>query len=211
MCTLAAGPLPEAKMSRIRSLLDSRYTFWALLCAPGLWITLSYARGTTFYGEILHASGDLAAQLLIATLALTPLRLLFSRALWTTWLLRRRRYLGVAAFAYALLHTIVYRERLGNLDEILAQALETAMWTGWLALAVMLPLALTSNDVSVRRLGHAWKTLHRLAYIGAVLTLAHWYFAAFDPTPGLIYFGLLGCLEIFRLWASRANLRRRPT
>jgi sulfoxide reductase heme-binding subunit YedZ len=75
----------------------------------------------------------------------------------------------------------------------------------------MLPLALTSNDVSVRRLGHAWKTLHRLAYIGAVLTLAHWYFAAFDPTPGLIYFGLLGCLEIFRLWASRANLRRRPT
>jgi len=198
-------------MSRIRWLLDSRYTFWALLYAPGLWITLGYIRGTTFYGEILHASGELAAQLLIAALALTPLRLLFSRAPWTTWLLRRRRYIGVAAFAYALLHTIVYCERLGSLDAILAQAIEAAMWTGWLALAVMLPLALTSNDVSVRRLGHAWKMLHRLAYVSAVLTLAHWYFAAFDPTPGLIYFGLLAGLEIFRLWAGRATLRRRPT
>ena len=190
-------------MSRIRRLLDSRYSLWALLYAPGLWMTLGYVRGTTFYGELLHASGELAAQLLIATLAITPLRLLFSRASWTTWLLRRRRHLGVAAFAYALLHTVVYCERLGELAEILAQALEAAMWTGWLALAVMLPLALTSNDVSVRRLGPAWKALHRLAYLAAALTLAHWYLAAFDPNPGLIYFGLLACLEIFRVWAGR--------
>lgn len=198
-------------MSRIRSLLDSRYAFWALLYAPGLWTTLGYARGATFYGEILHTSGEIAAVLLIATLALTPLRLLFARAPWTTWLLRRRRYIGVAAFAYALLHTIVYCERLGNLGEILAQTVEIAIWTGWLALAVMLPLALTSNDTSVRRLGHRWKTLHRLAYAGAALTFAHWYFAAFDPTPGLIYFGLLACLEVFRFWARRAKLQRHPT
>lgn len=197
------------QMSRIRRLLNSPYLVWLLLALPGINMCQGYFRGTIFYGELMHSSGDLAAQLLVAALAITPVRWMFPRSAWPIWLVQRRRYIGVAAFAYASLHAAVYAQRLGALDTIAAQAREAAMWTGWLGLGVMLPLALTSNDASVRFLRRAWKRLHRLAYPAALLTLAHWFLAAFDPTAGLVYFALLACLEGFRVWRGYVFRKQR--
>lgn len=171
-------------------------------------MTQGYWRGTVFYGEVMHASGEVAAALLIAALSLTPLRVILPRVAWLLWLMQRRRYLGVAAFGYALLHAWVYAQRLGAVDAIWTQAAAPDMWTGWLALAIMLPLALTSNNLSVRKLGRSWKRLHRLVYAAALLTLAHWFLAAFDPTMGLIYFGLLGCIRLLGRWRGRRTRRR---
>jgi len=189
-------------MRRIRQLLNSRYTVWTMFALPGVWMMQGYWRGTAFYGELMHATGDLAAELLILALLITPLRMLLPRYAWPLWLLQRRRYIGVAAFAYAALHALLYAERLGTFAAVWAQAAELDLLAGWLGLAIMLPLALTSNNVSMRKLGRGWKRLHRSVHAAAALTLAHWYLAAFDPTMGIVYFAGLTFVALF------AQLRR---
>ncbi len=184
---------------RLAKLRDSYLGLAALLAAPWCWLAFAYLTGRTFYGEMVHASGDWAVWCLMATLAVSPLRRLFPRQAWTAWLLPRRRYLGVAAFAYALLHAAVYVLRLGDLPRILSEALEAGLLTGWLAFALFVPLALTSNNTSVRRLGRAWKRLHRLVYAAAVLTFAHWILTAFDPTAAYAHLAGLAALEAMRL------------
>ena len=184
---------------------------WALLALPGAFMTYRYVQGTTFYGEYLHATGELGARLLIVTMAVTPLRLVFSGAAWTRWLVRRRRNLGVAAFGYALLHATAYLQR-QSLTVITKEAAELALATGWVALLVMLLLAATSNDAAVRLLGRRWKWLHRAVYAAAVLTFAHWILTAFDPLPGAAHLGVLAALEAIRVWKTvRTTDRVAPT
>ena len=185
----------------MRRLLDSPYLVWVILAAPGAWWLQGYFRETIFYGEFVHASGVLSARLLILTLALTPLARLLPHAQWLRWLRRRRRYLGVASFAYGLLHAAVYLERQQSLSAIFEDAVAAAMWTGWLALFLMLILAATSNDRSVRRLGKRWPLLHRAVYAAAVLSFAHWILSAFDPVQGYIHLGVLAALEAIRVFS----------
>ena len=137
------------------------------------------------------------------SLAITPMRLFFSESNWPNWLLHRRRYFGVAAFAYAVLHTAVYVDRKIGSGLLLQEGAEFSMWTGWLALAILVPLAMTSNDASLRRLKRAWKKLHRWVYLAALLTFTHWIFIAFDFVPGLIHFLVLFLLETYRIWKRR--------
>jgi sulfoxide reductase heme-binding subunit YedZ len=183
------------------------YLLWFLLALPFLWMTNAFRAGDLFYGEIIHESGEFSARLLMLTMAITPLRLMFSDAAWPNWLLHQRRYFGVAAFGYAALHTLVYLNHKGSAGLVVEEAVEFSMWTGWLALAIFLALAATSNDVSVRRLRRRWKKLHRWVYAAALLTFAHWIFVAFDFIPGLIHFLLLLLLESYRLWKRRAMKR----
>lgn len=81
----------------------------------------------------------------------------------TRWLLRNRRYLGIASFCYALLHTLFYVLDAGSLSKMVSQLTRLDIWTGWLGLLIMVPLTLTSNDAAVRKLGRRWKTLLRWA------------------------------------------------
>jgi sulfoxide reductase heme-binding subunit YedZ len=73
------------------------------------------------------------------------------------------------------------------------------MWSGWLAVGILLLLAATSNDASVRWLKRRWQLLHRAAYIAAILSFAHWVLSAFDPVPGYLHFAVLAILETIRL------------
>ena len=189
--------------SRTVRLLTSTAFCWALLALPGVFMTYRYVQGATFYGEYLHATGELGARLLIAAMAITPLRLLLPNAGWVRWLALRRRWVGVAAFGYSLLHAAAYLQRQA-LTAIVADAADIAILTGWLALLVMLVLAATSNDASVRVLQRRWKWLHRAVYTAAALTFAHWILAAFDPVPGAIHVSVLAVLEALRLWRARA-------
>ena len=195
----------------LRRLIDSPYPLWLLLALPGAVIIGRYATGATFYGEVVLATGDLSAKLLIAAMAVTPLTLMFPGRPWVRWLLRRRRYLGVAAFGYAALHTVVYLFRKGTFALILAEGVEPGLLAGWIALAIFVPLAITSNDAAVRRLRRLWKRLHRWVYAAAVLTFVHWVIEAYDPVPGLIHLAVLAALEGFRLWKTNRGGRRRST
>jgi sulfoxide reductase heme-binding subunit YedZ len=185
----------------LRAIWASRPFLWLILALPGLWILYRWAATPDVYGfgHAVGDSGDWAAWLLMATLAVTPVRLLFRRRGWTTWLARRRRDLGVASFAYAAGHTIIYLAEKASLDALLADLGLPDILVGWLALALFVPLAATSNDLATRALKRSWKRLHRLVYPAAILTFLHWVLAAFDPTTAYIHVGILAAIEIVRI------------
>ncbi len=189
----------------LRRLVDSHYFLWLLLVLPGAVILIGYINGEAFYGEVVHFTGEFSARLLIVAMAITPLRLMFPGRPWVGWLIQRRRYFGVAAFGYAALHTGVYLARTGVLVDVLADAAEPGILTGWLALVIFIPLAITSNEWSVRRLRRWWKRIHRWVYAAALLTFAHWLLVAFDFVPGLIHLLVLGALEGYRVWKTRLS------
>jgi methionine sulfoxide reductase heme-binding subunit len=138
---------------------------------------------------------------------ITPLRMLFPKSGFLRWLAARRRYLGVAAFAYAVFHTALYVADMGSLQAVFGEFFILGIWTGWLALFIFLPLALTSNDFSVRRLGPSWKSLQRLVYAAALATLLHWIFVHNQIAPALVHFLPLAALEGYRIWRN-FNRRR---
>ena len=184
-------------------ILNSRYFIWVLLAVPAVIMLGGYLSEQLYYGELMHASGEVSGRLLILTLAITPLRLMFPAKQWPNWLLRRRRYLGVGTFSYALLHTLFYLQKVGVVSEILAESLAFEYWTGWLALLIFVALAATSNDRSVRMMKSVWKKLHRWIYAAAILAFLHWIFVAFNFVPGLVHASLLVALEAIRILRSR--------
>jgi sulfoxide reductase heme-binding subunit YedZ len=178
---------------------------WLVLAIPAAVTLTGYAADTMTYGEVVHASGEWSVRLLIVTMAITPLRLLFRCAEWPYWLTRRRRSFGVATFAYAILHTLVYVLRKADFALVVEEGSAPELATGWLALGIFAALAITSNDASLRLLRRSWKALHRFVYAAAVLTFAHWLLIAFDIVPGLIYAAILIGLEGSRLAFSRSK------
>lgn len=123
--------------------------------------------------DALNPTGALSAILFIFALLATPLRRIWPRAPLALWLLRNRRYLGVASFGYALLHTLLYVLDAGSSAMVIREVSRLDIWSGWAALLIMAPLALTSSDHWVRRLGPRWKSLQRLAYAAALLGFLH--------------------------------------
>lgn len=191
-----------------RSILNSRYFFWLILAIPSIPMVAALAAGGSapdgrpVTEMLLHPTGEFAARFMIIAMMLTPLRMLFPNTGFLVWLIRRRRYLGVAAFCYAAFHTVLYVVDMGSLAAILDEFLAIGIWTGWLAFFIFLPLAITSNDFSLRRLGRSWKTLQRLVYIAAVATLLHWMFVHNNVGPALVHFVPLALLETYRLWRA---------
>ena len=109
-------------MHSFRLLVTSPYLLWIVLALPAAFMLAGYWRETLVYGEIVHASGEMGARLLIVTMAATPLALGFPRAALPRWLLRHRRALGVASFGYTLLHAVVYLQRQEDLSRIVEDA-----------------------------------------------------------------------------------------
>lgn len=186
-------------MTTIRKLLSSRAFVWLVLAAPFVYLSHGFLREQIYYGEMLHASGELSVRLLMLALAVTPARRLFPKARWPRWLVAQRRYFGVASFMYAALHTLVYLDK-QDLASILEDSLAFEMWTGWLALLIFLLLAVTSNDRAVAWLKRRWKTLHRLVYVATALTFLHWIFSAFDVMPAIAHLVVVVALESIRLF-----------
>ncbi|MFC6591854.1 ferric reductase-like transmembrane domain-containing protein [Deinococcus lacus] len=155
----------------------------------------------------LEQTGVLALLLLVLSLACTPLRV------WTgwTWPARVRRALGLLAFGYAALHLLIYALDQGTLAQLPADLLKRPFITaGGLALALLLPLVLTSGRQAVRRLGfQRWQQVHRLVYSAAVLAALHFYWGVKgDKTEPLLYAGALALLLGWRLWRATAPARR---
>ena len=194
------------------AVLRSRPLLWLVLALPGAWMLWRWWATPDLYGygHIIGDSGEWAAWLLMATLAVTPLRLAFRRNAFVQYLMRKRRDLGVASFAYAAGHTIVYLWRKADPAIIWDEVSTPYILAGWVAFALFVPLAITSNDVSMRALKRRWKSLHRLVYPAAVLVFVHWALSAFDPTTAYIHIGILAAIEIVRVvlqWRQRHPAR----
>lgn len=187
---------------RFRSAI-AKYAVWLALCAPALHIIFRYIADTMSYGEVIHETGDWSVCLLFVALSVTPLGRFFQATGWLAFLRFHRRAVGVASFAYAALHTVVYLERKWGADLIVTEALKPGIATGWLALAIYLVLAVTSNNRSVRRLGKSWKTLHRTVYVSAALVFAHWILTAFEPQLAYLVLLALSGVEALRWLPNR--------
>ena len=147
-----------------------------------------------------HELGQWALRLLIATLCITPLRQIFSINL-----LRYRRALGLLAFYYVLMHLTVWLvlDRGLDLHAVFADILRRPYITiGMLALVLLTPLAVTSNNWSIRRMGgKAWAKLHKLVYVAIALGAIHFIMVkkVWLAEP-LIYAGIVALLLAWRAW-----------
>ncbi len=193
----------------MRGWLRTRTAWWALL-ALGLlplawlvWRTLTDQLGANPAETLIRATGDWTLRGLCLTLAITPLRVLLG---WPE-LLRFRRLLGLLTFGWACLHLLGYTGfDMGFEWADIAHDIPKRPFVlvGALAFALLLPLAATSWNGAIRRMGaHRWQALHRSVYAVAVLAILHfWWMRAGKRNftevwvYGLILAGLLG----WRIW-----------
>lgn len=154
-----------------------------------------------------HRLGKLGLQLIVLGLIVTPLR-----SLTGVSLLPLRRVIGVVAFFYILLHFTVWLVLdVQILSQIWADILKRPYVTvGMAGLLLLLPLAVTSNNWSVRKLGPRWRKLHKLTYPAAVLGVVHYLMQSrgFQYEP-LIYVGLIAALVLWRFLPKHYQRLRR--
>jgi sulfoxide reductase heme-binding subunit YedZ len=150
--------------------------------------------------DIQDEMGIWTLRLFMATLAVTPLRHITGKV----WLIRFRRMLGLFAFTYCALHFLNYLvlDQTLNFPEIIEDIIKRPFITvGFVALLLMIPLAITSTNGWRRRLGPEWTQLHRLTYGIGVLGCWHFYWQVKkDLTEPLIYVAILTMLLGFRIW-----------
>ena len=172
-----------------------------------VWQTGNDALGADPVAEIEHRLGLWALRLLMATLAITPLRQLTGQAV----LVRFRRMLGLYAFFYACLHLSAYLvlDLRGYwtliFEEIAKRPYITVGFSAWL---LLLPLAVTSTKGWIKRLGRNWARLHKLVYAAGVLAVLHfWWLVKSDIREPALYAGILASLLGWRAWKWSSQVR----
>jgi sulfoxide reductase heme-binding subunit YedZ len=207
-------------MNLVTRILANKFVALAILFGVGIYLLivpgLTNQLGANPVERLLHVSGEIAIWTLGAVLSLTPLRVLFPRSAIVNALNRHRRYIGVSACIYGLIHFSCHVLYQGDWDDLLQSFTKPFTWFGLAGLSILVLLGLTSNNWAVRKLGgRRWKLLHRLAYVAAIVLIyhqsiagkGHWYVARW-----LLF--LLVVLEGARLakkfWFSKPNDQRGP-
>jgi sulfoxide reductase heme-binding subunit YedZ len=191
-----------------------RWLLYILGAAPGLWVfwlALNDRLGADPVKALEHTLGLWALRFLIASLAVTPLRRLGGPSL-----MRFRRGLGLLAFFYACAHLAAYLTFDQGLDAgaIAKDIVKRPYITiGLLALAILTPLAVTSNAAMIKRMGAAsWQTLHRWVYVAAIAAAVHFIMVVKSwPAEPLIYAAIIAVLLLIRAgfaWRKRAVIFR---
>ncbi len=178
----------------------SVWALYALGFIPAAWAFYLGATGQlpgNAVKEFEHLLGLWALRFLVATLTVTPLRDLFD----LNWL-RYRRALGLLAFYYVLMHFLAYMllDQMLRVPAILADIARRPFITiGMAALLMLIPLALTSNNLSIRKLGPRWNKLHRLVYVIAAAGALHFSMAVKVVGPEqMLYIALVALLLTWR-------------
>ncbi len=175
-----------------------------MVCGAFGW--LGQSLGADPVKQLEHSCGKTALNLLLITLLVSPLRQLSG---WTH-LLRLRRMLGLFAFCYVVLHFTVYvvLDLELNFRTLLADIAKRPYITiGFAALLLLIPLAVTSTNRMMRRLGRRWQKLHRLIYVIAILGVWHFYWQVKrDVREPLIYAAILAVLLGYRYWHARRRV-----
>lgn len=202
----------KAQPARPSTQRAGAWKVWALYAAgfvPALWafwLGASGGLGADPVKSFEHVLGLWALRFLILTLLVTPIRDLTGFSL-----MRYRRALGLLAFYYALMHFTAYMvlDQALNMPAIMADIARRPFITiGMVSLALLVPLALTSNSWSIRRLGREWSRLHRLAYVAAAGGATHFLMSVKSwPAEPVIYAAIVALLLAWRLLRPRARKR----
>lgn len=178
-----------------------RWGIYPLGLAPALWafwLAANNQLGANPVKEFEHILGLWALRFLILTLLVTPLRDIF-RLNFIVY----RRALGLIAFYYVVMHfaTYIILDRGFNWPDILKDV--TQRWfivIGFVAFLALIPLAVTSNQWSIRKLKKRWQTLHRLIYVIALAGAVHFLMSVKSwPTEPLVYLLIIALLVFWRL------------
>lgn len=199
-----------------RSLIVVKALVWSAALTPIVLLFLrAFGAGGLSLGanpveELLNVCGKTGLNLLMITLAVTPIR----RITGLTWLVQLRRLLGLFAFFYLVMHFLVYT----LLDLGLAWstlfvdiAERPYITVGFTALLLLVPLAITSTRGWQRRLGRRWGKLHKLIYPIAILAVVHyWWQVKLDAADPMFYAAILAVLLGYRVkhWLDVRRLRR---
>ena len=177
-----------------------------------VWDGLNDQLGANPVQTVTHQTGLWGLRLLLVTLTVTPLRRL------TGWgpIVRFRRMLGLFAFFYALLHFLTYvviDQGLALHDILEDVAKRPYVTIGFTGFVLLVPLAATSTDGMIRRLGgKRWKQLHQLVYVTAVAGCLHYlWLVKADTLHPLIYLSVLLVLLVLRAPALQKVTLRRST
>jgi sulfoxide reductase heme-binding subunit YedZ len=197
-----------------RAIVALKVAVWLVCLAP---LALLVYRGFTNNlgpdptATVTHATGFATLRLLVTSLAVSPLRRLSPRL---AWLVRFRRLLGLFAFFYGCLHLLTYLWLYSGfnvaamIDDIGKRRYIMAGMTAWL---LLVPLAATSTNWSIRKLGgKRWQALHRLAYVSAISGVIHywWIVKSGVRTPITITLVLAVLLLARVFWSVRQRVAR---
>jgi DMSO/TMAO reductase YedYZ heme-binding membrane subunit len=171
------------------------------------WDALHHALGANPQNFAILTTGMTTLVFLMLTMAVTPLRKITG---WN-WLLQFRRMLGLYAFFYACVHFLLFfsLDRAFSVSSTLAEMVKRKyLIVGSTALLVMAPLAITSTNGMIKRLGgKRWRVLHRLAYVAAICGVIHYYMQVkADVRQPLVFAAVLALLLGYRLvdhWRQR--------
>jgi sulfoxide reductase heme-binding subunit YedZ len=171
------------------------------------WKGFHDALGANPIEVITHSTGDWTIIFLLITLAITPLR----RITGQNWLIRFRRMTGLYAFFYGTLHftTWLWLDKFFDLQEMIKDIGKRPFITvGFLGFVLMIPLAVTSTQWAIRKLGKDWASLHRLVYLSAIAGVVHyWWLVKIDITKPLRYALILSVLLGWRavIWGMKKS------
>ena len=187
---------------RARIVLKS--VVWGIASSPLLLLLYRFLTDGLGANPISYATnllGDTTLRLLLAGLALTPLRILFG----ISWQMSLRRLLGLFAFFYACLHFTVWIavDHFFEWGELIPDIIKRPYITvGMFALTLLMPLAATSTSGMIKRLGgQNWRWLHRLVYLIGLLGVLHYlWLAKKGVNDPYLYATILAALLGIRLW-----------
>ena len=166
------------------------------------WKALNHGLGANPIQVITFSTGTWTLVFLMLTLTVTPARKLSK----LFWLVQYRRMLGLFAFFYGCLHFLTYLwlDQFFDIHSIYKDIFKRPFITaGFTAFVLMIPLALTSTQRAIRRLGKRWQMLHRLIYVSAIAGVIHYiWLVKKDVRTPLIYGFILAILLFYRILAK---------
>jgi len=198
-------------MNQKRAILALKLLLWLSALAPSAWLIAGIFLGwlgANPIEKLTHVTGMTTLVLLLVTLSVTPVRRL------TGWnlVIKLRRPLGLFAFFYAFVHFNIWFvfDQVFNVEYMVADIIERPYITvGFTAFVILMPLALTSTQGWIRRLGPRWTKLHRGIYIAATLGVIHFYWLVKADVRLPLFLG--ACLAVllgYRVFAWREKRRK---
>jgi len=199
---------------------DIKFSKWVIFvngAVPAVllgWDAYHHRLGANPQEFVLHTTGTLTLIFLVLSLGVTPLR----KALGLPWMIQYRRMLGLFAFFHGLLHLFAYTwfDKAFNVRAITEDTLKRPfIFLGMLGFVLMVPLAVTSTNKMVKRIGgQRWNRLHKLAYVAAIAGVLHYYLLVKADITKPLWFGIaLALLLAYRImnrffpWTERLPAR----